>query len=151
MGLRRHPQPPHPPTPTPALPPSPPPAVFSKNYCPYCRKAIAVLDRAVAGGRQGYELVELTTRPDAAEIQAGGGVGRGIPAPPGAWHQSASPRALHPSTNPSQAYLGQLTGATSVPRVFVGGKCIGGGDDTAAAEASGSLAGLLKELGLAAP
>ena len=27
----------------------------------------------------------------------------------------------------------QLTGASSVPRVFIGGRCIGGGDETAAA------------------
>ena len=32
-----------------------------------------------------------------------------------------------------------FTGATSVPRVFIGGKFIGGGDDTAAAARSGEL------------
>jgi glutaredoxin 3 len=32
-----------------------------------------------------------------------------------------------------------FTGATSVPRVFVGGKFIGGGDDTAALARSGEL------------
>lgn len=29
-----------------------------------------------------------------------------------------------------QSYLKTLTGASSVPRVFINGKCIGGGDDT---------------------
>jgi glutaredoxin len=27
-----------------------------------------------------------------------------------------------------QKYLGQITGASTVPRVFIGGKCIGGCD-----------------------
>ena len=35
-----------------------------------------------------------------------------------------------------QAYMKQLTGASSVPRVFIGGSCIGGGDETAAAHRS---------------
>ena len=30
----------------------------------------------------------------------------------------------------------QLTGASSVPRVFIGGSCIGGGDETSAAHRS---------------
>lgn len=46
-----------------------------------------------------------------------------------------------------QAALGELTGATSVPRVFVGNAFIGGGDDTAAAERSGKLAQLCKAAG----
>ena len=32
-----------------------------------------------------------------------------------------------------QAYMKQLTGASSVPRVFIGGSCIGGGDETSGA------------------
>ena len=35
-----------------------------------------------------------------------------------------------------QAYMKQLTGASSVPRVFIGGSCIGGGDETSAAHRS---------------
>jgi glutaredoxin 3 len=38
-----------------------------------------------------------------------------------------------------QDYLGKLTGGRSVPRVFIGGRFIGGGDDTAAAHAKGEL------------
>ena len=38
-----------------------------------------------------------------------------------------------------QDYLGEKTGAKSVPRVFIAGKFIGGGDDTAAAAADGRL------------
>ncbi len=47
-----------------------------------------------------------------------------------------------------QDALGALTGARSVPRVFVGGAFIGGGDDTAAAARSGRLAELCKSAGL---
>lgn len=46
-----------------------------------------------------------------------------------------------------QDALLDVTGARSVPRVFVGGKFIGGGDDTARLAASGELAPMLKEVG----
>ena len=72
--------------------------------------------------------------------------------------RSRSPRPRpHPLTTThahaharTQAYLGQLTGASTVPRVFVGGACIGGGDDTAAKQRSGELAKLLAAVGAAA-
>lgn len=35
-----------------------------------------------------------------------------------------------PQMGEIQVYLKQLTGASSVPRVFINGKSIGGGDDT---------------------
>ena len=44
-----------------------------------------------------------------------------------------------------QNELGKLTGARTVPRVFIGGKFIGGGDDTEALDQSGDLKKLLKE------
>ena len=46
-----------------------------------------------------------------------------------------------------QDYLKSKTGARSVPRVFIGGKCLGGGDETAKAAADGSLKTMLKEVG----
>lgn len=46
-----------------------------------------------------------------------------------------------------QDALLEATGGRSVPRVFVGGKFIGGGDDTAAKAASGELQVLLKDVG----
>jgi len=46
-----------------------------------------------------------------------------------------------------QDALQDITGKRSVPRVFIGGKCIGGGDETAAAAASGDLLRLLQEAG----
>lgn len=41
----------------------------------------------------------------------------------------------------------ELTGARSVPRVFVGGQFIGGGDDTARKASDGTLKKLLIEAG----
>merc|ERR1712154_403056 len=46
-----------------------------------------------------------------------------------------------------QAFMKQLTGARSVPRVFIGGKCIGGGDETQAMHNKGQLEPLLKSVG----
>lgn len=44
-----------------------------------------------------------------------------------------------------QNYMLKLTGARSVPRVFINGKCIGGGDDTARLDKEGKLKALLDE------
>ena len=41
----------------------------------------------------------------------------------------------------------QLTGGRSVPRVFIGGKCIGGGDETMSAHKSGKMQKMLQEAG----
>ena len=46
-----------------------------------------------------------------------------------------------------QDYLKELTGARSVPRVFINGKFFGGGDDTVKAKENGKLQTLLKEAG----
>ena len=46
-----------------------------------------------------------------------------------------------------QAELKKLTGASSVPRVYVGGVFLGGGDDTAAAAANGTLTSLCAKAG----
>lgn len=47
-----------------------------------------------------------------------------------------------------QDALNEVTGGRSVPRVFIGGNFIGGGDDTAAKQANGQLAQLLQAVGL---
>jgi glutaredoxin len=47
-----------------------------------------------------------------------------------------------------QEVMEDRTGARTVPRVFVGGRFLGGGDDTAAKAASGELRRLLQEQGL---
>lgn len=43
--------------------------------------------------------------------------------------------------------LGKMTGADTVPRVFIGGECIGGGDDTERLDKKGDLEKKLKEVG----
>lgn len=47
-----------------------------------------------------------------------------------------------------QQYLGQLTGGTSVPRVFIDGEFIGGGDDVERLANNGKLEVMLKEKGI---
>ncbi|KAF5832036.1 thioredoxin-like protein [Dunaliella salina] len=53
-----------------------------------------------------------------------------------------------PDCNEIQDALAEITRGRSVPRVFIGGKFIGGGDDTAAKAASGELKTLLSAQGL---
>ena len=43
-------------------------------------------------------------------------------------------------------YMKKLTGQSSVPRVFIGGKCIGGGDDVMALHQSKQLETMLKNV-----
>ena len=49
--------------------------------------------------------------------------------------------------NEIQDYMRQLTGGRSVQRVFIGGKCIRGVDETQAADQSGKLQGMLESAG----
>ena len=49
--------------------------------------------------------------------------------------------------NEIQDYMRQLTGGRSVQRLFIGGKCIRGGDETQAADRSGKLQGMLESAG----
>eukprot|EP00092_Neocalanus_flemingeri_P066873 GFUD01081535.1.p2 GENE.GFUD01081535.1~~GFUD01081535.1.p2 ORF type:complete len:111 (+),score=38.90 GFUD01081535.1:49-381(+) len=44
-------------------------------------------------------------------------------------------------------YMARLTGARSVPRVFIGGKFVGGGDEIEVAHRNGELAELLQQAG----
>ncbi|ROL47409.1 Glutaredoxin-1 [Anabarilius grahami] len=46
-----------------------------------------------------------------------------------------------------QDYLQQITGARTVPRVFIGEKCIGGGSDVESLDRSGALEGMLQATG----
>ncbi|KAF4707528.1 hypothetical protein FOZ62_020147, partial [Perkinsus olseni] len=80
--------------------------VFSKSYCPHCKRAKNALNSIGAE----YKVVELDGRPDCAAIQD---------------------------------YLNEITGARTVPRVFIDGKCIGGGSETAALKESGELQKML--------
>ncbi|KAK2827639.1 hypothetical protein Q7C36_018565 [Tachysurus vachellii] len=46
-----------------------------------------------------------------------------------------------------QKYLQQITGARTVPRVFIGEKCIGGGSDVEGLHKDGKLEGMLQKIG----
>ncbi|XP_049894424.1 glutaredoxin-1 [Epinephelus moara] len=46
-----------------------------------------------------------------------------------------------------QEYFLELTGARTVPRVFIGGKCVGGGTDVMDLDESGKLEGILESVG----
>ena len=50
----------------------------------------------------------------------------------------------NPQMDAIQDYLRDITGARSVPRVFIGGKSIGGCDDTTALAKSGKLTALVQ-------
>ncbi|XP_072462190.1 glutaredoxin-1 [Notamacropus eugenii] len=54
----------------------------------------------------------------------------------------------HKDTNAIQDYLQQLTGARTVPRVFIGKDCIGGYSDLAALEQNGQLLQKLRQIGV---
>ena len=54
----------------------------------------------------------------------------------------------NPDMDAIQDELMKITGARSVPRVFIGGKFIGGGDDTARMANNGELEKLLKAEGV---
>ncbi|XP_072166669.1 uncharacterized protein [Diadema setosum] len=46
-----------------------------------------------------------------------------------------------------QDCLNEITGARTVPRVFIGGKCVGGGTEVKQLQNSGQLVTILKECG----
>ncbi|KAM8914307.1 glutaredoxin-1 [Spinachia spinachia] len=46
-----------------------------------------------------------------------------------------------------QEYFRELTGARTVPRVFIGEECVGGGNDVAALHKSGELEKMLQSIG----
>ncbi|XP_051028332.1 glutaredoxin-1 [Acomys russatus] len=50
-------------------------------------------------------------------------------------------------TSEIQDYLQQLTGARTVPRVFIGKECIGGCSDLTAMQQNGELTTRLKQIG----
>ncbi|XP_076444363.1 uncharacterized protein LOC143282560 [Babylonia areolata] len=89
--------------------------VFSKSHCPFCSKAKRVFEEML------QEKKLTPTDYEVMEIEN------------------------HPHCDLIQDHLHKLTGAKSVPRVFVNQRCVGGGDDVAAAYNSGKLMKLLKQ------
>lgn len=91
-----------------------PVVVFSKPWCPYCKKALEALSLEGVTSEPYLHVVNLSMdRAQAKRIQA---------------------------------VVGGLSGGrVTVPNVFVGGKSIGGGDETVASRKSGRLRALLEE------
>lgn len=110
--------------------------VFSKSYCPFCKMAKEAL------GETGvkYGLIELDERGMKLIIHAGILTIFSIV-------NYFYPPGLADDGSAIQDYLLKLTGARSVPRVFIGGKCIGGGSETRALQDQGKLVPMLKEIG----
>ena len=92
-----------------------PVVVFSKPWCPYCRKALEAL--SLVGLPEGSEkllVIDLSK---------------------------------HANTHDIQSTLQAMTRRRTVPNVFVGGKSIGGGDETRSFQQNGKLVPLLVEAG----
>ncbi|XP_011612502.1 glutaredoxin-1 [Takifugu rubripes] len=53
----------------------------------------------------------------------------------------------HSDMGKIQDYFMELTGARTVPRVFIGDKCVGGGSDVADLHESGELKNMLLSIG----
>jgi thioredoxin reductase (NADPH) len=98
-----------------------PVVVFSKSYCPFCRRALEVL-RSYSDRSNFIEplVLDLTEIEDPSVKEKGGRI---------------------------QDTLEVMTGRRTVPNVFVGGFSIGGGDETTALHLSGKLSGTLQTAG----
>ncbi|XP_054641884.1 glutaredoxin-1 [Dunckerocampus dactyliophorus] len=55
--------------------------------------------------------------------------------------------STHRDMGSMQDYFLELTGARTVPRVFIGEECVGGGSDVEALHDSGKLKGMLQSIG----
>lgn len=89
--------------------------MVSKSYCPFCSKAKKALKILIEKGDLDSEDLEVV------EIENA------------------------PDCEKIQQDMQRKTGARSVPRVFVRGKFIGGGDDVVRMQRSGELAKMLKD------
>ena len=92
--------------------------MFSKTFCPFCTKAKDALKSVGAS----FEVMELENRSGKSLVN--------ILSYPMHFLDMAA----------IQDYLKELTGARSVPRVFINGKFYGGGDETSAGAKNGDLA-----------
>ncbi|CAD7974719.1 unnamed protein product [Amoebophrya sp. A25] len=105
--------------------------MFSKMWCPFCRRGKDALDSVV--GPENYAVFELEDMERGSLVS-----GSGEPAD-------------------FQDYFKEIAGTRTVPKVFLGGKFIGGGDEVTALAKSGQLetmaikAGVLKPAKTAAP
>jgi thioredoxin reductase (NADPH) len=90
-----------------------PVVVFSKPWCPFCKKALEALSLDGVSSEPSLHVVNLGDMGARAKV--------------------------------IQATLGKMTGRRTVPNVFVGGRSIGGGDETTSLHRDGRLLGLLEK------
>ncbi|ESO88268.1 hypothetical protein LOTGIDRAFT_234601 [Lottia gigantea] len=89
--------------------------IISKSYCPFCTKAKKIFEEK-------YLKTGILSSDDYMVLDI----------------------ENDPNCDKIQEFMSKLTGARSVPRVFINGKCIGGGDETAQLESQGKLKALLQ-------
>ncbi|XP_062574627.1 uncharacterized protein LOC134236459 [Saccostrea cucullata] len=89
--------------------------IYSKSSCPFCKKAKQVFQKYIKKGTLKREDYEVI------EIEN------------------------DPNCVAIQTYMMKKTGARTVPRVFVKGKFIGGGDQVVGKDSSGELKKLLED------
>eukprot|EP00397_Hematodinium_sp_SG-2012_P061272 GEMP01080884.1.p1 GENE.GEMP01080884.1~~GEMP01080884.1.p1 ORF type:complete len:134 (+),score=20.58 GEMP01080884.1:58-402(+) len=94
--------------------------VIEKLSCPHCKKAKEALESVVGSSNPKYKVIDIST----AEYQQ------------------------DEKMNKIQDYMLEITRGRTVPRVFIGGKCIGGGSETVALKKDGKLEALLQEVGV---
>jgi thioredoxin reductase (NADPH) len=115
-----------------------PVVVFSKPWCPYCRKALEAL--SLAGISTTTTTTTTTTQQEESE-QSESEV-----------HHNDDviyviDLSQHSNTQEIQKSLQVMTGRRTVPNVFIGGISIGGGDETSKFEQNGQLVPLLEKAG----
>lgn len=85
-----------------------PVVVFSKTWCPFCKRAKAALSEAGVNVNDDVKVYELD-------------------------NMGSKRRSI-------QNYISEKYGHRTVPAVFIGGKLVGGGDETAQLQRDGKLA-----------
>jgi len=87
--------------------------VISKGYCPFCRRAKAILEGYGIDASK-IKIFEIENEPEMQAIQN---------------------------------HMGKITGGSTVPRIFIGGKFVGGCDEVTKLHSSGKLREMLSAVG----
>jgi len=124
---------------------------FSKTYCPYCHKAKAAIDSFKVGIPLPSTLLvyamSFCVSAEAGCPELGGDRQAGRHGADPRLSQAADWCSVGPSSILITCIFCKMVCFGSVPRVFVQGKFIGGGDDCVAAKKNGSLEKMLSEAG----
>jgi glutaredoxin len=112
--------------------------IFSKSYCPYSKRAKALL----------LDTYTITPTPHVVELDL---MNQKLPRPP---HQNIGDdddedddRPVSTLGRKLQDLLASLTGRHTVPNIMINSQSLGGGDDVARMHADGTLEEEIKKLG----